>query len=37
MHKEQVTFGKVATAIGDAGGDIVAIDVTRASDGHGAF
>ncbi|MEW9700310.1 NAD-dependent malic enzyme [Paenibacillus sp. SI8] len=31
MHKEQVTFGKIATAIGDAGGDIVAIDVTRAS------
>ncbi|MDD9272289.1 NAD-dependent malic enzyme [Paenibacillus sp. GCM10023248] len=31
IHKELVTFGKIATAIGDAGGDIVAIDVTRAS------
>ncbi len=31
IHKEFVTFGKIATAIGDAGGDIVAIDVTRAS------
>jgi malate dehydrogenase (oxaloacetate-decarboxylating) len=26
-----VTFGQIATAIGDSGGDIVAIDVTRAS------
>jgi malate dehydrogenase (oxaloacetate-decarboxylating) len=31
MHKERVTFGQIATAIGDAGGDIVAIDVNRAS------
>lgn len=31
IHKELVTFGKIATAIGDAGGDIVAVDVTRAS------
>jgi malate dehydrogenase (oxaloacetate-decarboxylating) len=30
MHKELVTFGQIATAIGDGGGDIVAIDVTRA-------
>ncbi|MGG1554660.1 NAD-dependent malic enzyme [Paenibacillus ferrarius] len=30
IHKEQVSFGRIATAIGDAGGDIVAIDVTRA-------
>ncbi|MBP1993324.1 NAD-dependent malic enzyme [Paenibacillus eucommiae] len=31
MQKELVTFGQIATAIGDAGGDIVAVDVTRAS------
>jgi malate dehydrogenase (oxaloacetate-decarboxylating) len=31
MEKDLVTFGQIATAIGDAGGDIVAIDVTRAS------
>ncbi len=31
IHKELVTFGQIATAIGDAGGDVVAIDVTRAS------
>jgi malate dehydrogenase (oxaloacetate-decarboxylating) len=28
MHKERVTFGQIATAIGDGGGDIVAIDVS---------
>jgi malate dehydrogenase (oxaloacetate-decarboxylating) len=31
MQKDLVTFGQIATAIGDAGGDIVAVDVTRAS------
>ncbi|WP_422615044.1 NAD-dependent malic enzyme [Cohnella caldifontis] len=31
IHEELVTFGQIATAIGDAGGDIVAIDVNRAS------
>lgn len=31
IHKERMTFGQIATAIGDAGGDIVAIDVNRAS------
>jgi malate dehydrogenase (oxaloacetate-decarboxylating) len=31
MEKELVTFGQIATAIGDEGGDVVAIDVTRAS------
>jgi malate dehydrogenase (oxaloacetate-decarboxylating) len=31
MQKELVTFGQIATAIGDADGDIIAIDVTRAS------
>jgi malate dehydrogenase (oxaloacetate-decarboxylating) len=30
IDKEQVTFGQIATAISDAGGDIVAIDVIRA-------
>lgn len=29
MHKESVTFGQIATAISDAGGDIMAIDVYR--------
>jgi malate dehydrogenase (oxaloacetate-decarboxylating) len=31
MQKDLVTFGQIATVIGDAGGDIVAVDVTRAS------
>lgn len=31
MEKEGASFGKVATAIGDSGGDIVAVDVTRSS------
>jgi malate dehydrogenase (oxaloacetate-decarboxylating) len=31
MHKERVTFGQIATAISDGGGDIVAIDVSGAS------
>ncbi|MGG1556337.1 NAD-dependent malic enzyme [Paenibacillus ferrarius] len=30
IHKEKGSFGLIATTIGDAGGDIVAIDVTRA-------
>jgi len=30
MNKELVTFGHIATAVGEAGGDIVAVDVTRA-------
>jgi malate dehydrogenase (oxaloacetate-decarboxylating) len=30
LQKELVNFGQIATAIGEAGGDIVAIDVTRA-------
>jgi malate dehydrogenase (oxaloacetate-decarboxylating) len=30
IDKQAATFGKIATAIGDAGGDIVAIDVSRA-------
>lgn len=28
LNKERVTFGQIATAIGDGGGDIVAIDVS---------
>ncbi|UJF32122.1 NAD-dependent malic enzyme [Paenibacillus hexagrammi] len=31
IQKTLITFGQIATAIGDAGGDIIAIDVTRAS------
>ncbi|WCT56751.1 NAD-dependent malic enzyme [Paenibacillus kyungheensis] len=31
MDKKQVTFGEVAAAISDAGGDVVAIDVIHAS------
>ncbi|MFC0212710.1 NAD-dependent malic enzyme [Paenibacillus chartarius] len=31
MHKERVTFGQIATAIGEGGGDIVAVDVSQAS------
>lgn len=31
MEKDQVSFGQVATVIGDAGGDIIAVDVTRAT------
>ncbi|WP_458119983.1 malic enzyme-like NAD(P)-binding protein [Paenibacillus sp. Z6-24] len=31
MDKKQVTFGEVAGAIGEAGGDVVAIDVIHAS------
>ncbi|MFD0871121.1 NADP-dependent malic enzyme [Chlamydia abortus] len=30
IDKEQTSFGQIATAIGDAGGDIIAVDVTRA-------
>ncbi|GIP39303.1 malate oxidoreductase [Paenibacillus sp. J31TS4] len=30
IDKEQTSFGQIATAIGDRGGDIVAVDVTRA-------
>ncbi|WP_166241292.1 NAD-dependent malic enzyme [Paenibacillus turpanensis] len=30
IDKGKTTFGKIATAIGDAGGDIVAVDVNRA-------
>jgi malate dehydrogenase (oxaloacetate-decarboxylating) len=29
MQKDRVTFGKIATAIGDGGGDIVAVDVSH--------
>ncbi|CAG7615359.1 NAD-dependent malic enzyme [Paenibacillus solanacearum] len=29
LHKETASFGQIATAIGDSGGDIVAIDVGR--------
>ncbi|WJH35607.1 NAD-dependent malic enzyme [Paenibacillus aurantius] len=31
IDKQGITFGQIATAIGDAGGDIVAIDVTRST------
>ncbi|BBH18771.1 malate oxidoreductase [Paenibacillus baekrokdamisoli] len=31
MTKDLVTFGQIATAIGDAGGDVVAIDVAQSS------
>ncbi len=34
MDKKQVTFGEVAGAIGDGGGDVVAIDVIHASPEH---
>lgn len=30
INKGQTTFGQIATAISDAGGDIIAVDVTRA-------
>ncbi|WP_010270628.1 NAD-dependent malic enzyme [Paenibacillus senegalensis] len=30
IDKGQATFGQIATAIGEAGGDIIAVDVTRA-------
>ncbi|WP_199615335.1 NAD-dependent malic enzyme [Paenibacillus alkalitolerans] len=30
IDKEKMTFGQIATAIGDAGGDIVAVDLNRA-------